>query len=141
MEDCNICYQSKETFLTASVCGHSLCVDCFKLLQKNECPFCRQSYTQEELQIKGTNNNNSNQYINIPPSYQAQNINLRLDLYEDENYIIEIPFSRVRRNMIRKRRRNLTFEEVKLRRQRIRKQMKLKWRRKNGRLRKHNLVY
>lgn len=136
MEDCNICYQSKEKFLTASVCGHSLCLDCFKLLEKTECPFCRQSYTQEELKIKGIYINSSTNYN--PPSYQ--NINLRLELYEDDNTIIQVPFSRIRRNMVRRRRRNLTFEEVKLRRERIRKKMKLKWKRKYGRLRKEGLV-
>lgn len=131
MEDCNICYQSKEKMLKASTCGHELCMDCFKSLRLNTCPYCRQSYTREELKLKG-NNIEIQHYI--PPQYNYITRNLNLD---DEN--IQVPFSRVRRNMVRKRRRNLSFEEIKEKRRIIKKRMKMKWCKKNGRLNKHNV--
>lgn len=139
MEDCNICYQSKDSFFEASKCGHSLCIDCFRLLNKNECPFCRQSYTHAEIIIKGYNNSQTIYNYN-PPQYNINlpNINIRLDIYntEETEQVIHIPFSRIRRNMIRKKRRNLTFDEVKERRRKIRKKMRMKWNRKNNRLKK-----
>lgn len=133
MEDCNICYQSKEKMLKAKTCGHELCLDCFKSLRLNTCPYCRQSYTREELVLKGTNNLQIQQYN--PPQYHY--ISRRLDYSEEIS--IQVPFSRVRRNMVRKRRRNLTFEEIKEKRRLIKKRMKLKWTKKNGRLNKHSI--
>ena len=119
--------QSKDNFLTASVCGHKLCKDCFMLLQKNTCPFCRQPYTQSELEIK--NNNQPNSYNNNPPNYYRITLHNELD----NSFIPQVPFSRIRRNMVRKRRRNLTFEEVLERRKIIKKRMKRKWMMKNRR--------
>jgi len=119
--------QSKDNFFTASVCGHRLCKDCFKLLQKNNCPFCRQPYTQNEIEIRLGNNSNNN--INPPQNYY------RIELYNEieDSFIPQVPFSRIRRNMIRKRRRNLTFEEIRERRKIIKKRMKRKWLIKNRR--------
>lgn len=140
MEDCNICMtlQSKDKFFKASVCGHSLCCDCFKKLHKNECPFCRQKYTNDEIILR--NPNNSSIQYNPPYYSQINGLNLRMDIYNDD-FSIQVPYSRVRRSMRRNRRRNLTFEEIKERRKRVKKRMKLKWRRKNGRLAKYNLVH
>jgi len=127
--------QSNEKFLTASVCGHKLCFECFKLLQKNTCPFCRQPYTQEELALKpNIIQANSNTYN--PPVYSQNNYRINLYNETEEAFIPQIPYSRVRRNMIRKRRRNLTFEEVLERRKLVKKRMKRKWERKSRRLEK-----
>jgi hypothetical protein len=46
------------------------------------------------------------------------------------------PFSRARKNMTRRRRRNLSFDEVLERRRVIRRRCQMKWMRKNGRLEK-----
>lgn len=140
MEDCDICFQSKENsnFFIASICKHKLCINCFKLLQKNTCPFCRQLYTVSEIEFKNSKlqhqlkrhqNNNST----IFPNTNLPFINRRL-IFDDIHY------SRVRRNMIRKRRKNLTFEQVIERRIYIKKLIKQKWAHKNGRLLKHQII-
>ena len=37
--ECNICYETK---LNIDLhCGHELCVDCYKSVYKNDCPWCR----------------------------------------------------------------------------------------------------
>jgi hypothetical protein len=64
------------------------------------------------------------------------NNNPLFDNNHDNNY--DNIFSRVRRNCHRKRRRDLTFEEVLERRQMIRKRCKDKWMKKDGRLNKFN---
>ena len=138
MEDCNICFQPRENFITAS-CNHSLCITCFNRLKKTSCPFCRQEYTQEELEQR-TNINGNTQNNYIPPQYiNNSNISVnisRILVLDDEYPNIQIPFASYYRNMTRKRRKNLTWEEVVLRRKNIKKRMKMKWQRKNGRLNK-----
>ena len=102
-------------------CSHILCVDCYKKLRKNTCPFCRHVITM---------------YNPPQPHYNFPN-NMSVSTQLDINIINE-PFSRVRRNMIRNRRRNLSFDQVLKRRRRIKKRCKRKWMRKNGRLAKIN---
>lgn len=131
MEDCNICFQSRKKFLTASVCGHKICLECFKSLVKNICPFCRQSYTLSELVLKKKQRINSN--------YNPPQNNYRISLLQNTEAYNQIPYIRVRRNMIRRRRRNLTFNEVIERRKIIKQRMRRKWCRKNGRDRKFGL--
>lgn len=119
MEDCNICYQSKEKFINPS-CGHKLCQTCFDSLKKNLCPYCRKEYNSDEISQKN--------YI-YPPSYEIDNLYFRTQILHTN-----IPYARYYRNMERRRRRNLTFEQVKKRRQIIKSKMRRKWMRKNGRL-------
>jgi hypothetical protein len=65
------------------------------------------------------------------------NISNNNPLFDNNNHD-NIQFSRVRRNCHRKRRRDLTFEEVLERRQNIRKRSKDKWMKKDGRHNKFN---
>lgn len=38
LQECNVCYFDSER---SPHCGHTLCVFCYKLLHKKECPICR----------------------------------------------------------------------------------------------------
>jgi hypothetical protein len=123
MEDCYICY-NKCANIHRLMCNHSLCYDCYMKLTQSTCPFCRQvfAYTQNEMHLRCNISDTQVQYTTVFSSH----------------YDIPEPFSRVRRNCIRKRRRNLTMDEVLDRRQYIRKRCVKKWTRKNGRLEKIN---
>lgn len=130
MEECIICMTEK-SFFKVLTCQHKFCVSCFKKFKKDECPYCRQAMSIEEI------NERKNKIKMTPPHiYQPSQSIILEDPIEYNNQII-IPFARYYRNMNRRRRKNLSFEEVKERRQRIKKRMRLKWERKNGRLRKH----
>tara|TARA_B110000902_G_C14216627_1_gene553455 strand:- start:770 stop:1177 length:408 start_codon:yes stop_codon:yes gene_type:complete len=126
--ECHICYEHKSCnkFKTL-VCNHKLCYCCFKKLLQNTCPFCRHLITLPNP--SGTKNVS---YHSIPISNQ----NL-LDTTSDI-YIRADPYSRIRRNMTRNRRRNLSFDDVLKKRRRIKNKCKRKWMRKNGRLAKIN---
>ena len=120
--ECHICYEHKNPDkLKKLVCNHELCNDCYKKLKQNTCPFCRHVITPYN-----------------PPSnhYHFSNNNFQEESQIDSD--IPVPYSRVRRNMTRNRRRNLSFDEVLKRRRRIKKRCKRKWMRKNGRLAKIN---
>jgi len=41
-QECNICYETEQSFFIKTRCGHEMCADCYQLLQSNNCPFCRQ---------------------------------------------------------------------------------------------------
>ena len=126
--ECYICYEhNSDKIFKTLVCNHSLCNDCYKKLIQSKCPFCRHPieipnpsvYTAPDIpfSIEDINSSQNINFQNIADDYQQ-------------------PFSRVRRNMNRRRRRNLSFDEVLERRKRIKKRCKRKWMRKNGRLRK-----
>lgn len=139
MEDCNICYQSRKNFFKGS-CGHSLCVGCFRQLLQNKCPFCRKVYNKEELEIKNYNKN-LNKYKQYPPImyYRNQSLDRIRDMinsfdHDREMTYQQIAFSGYERQMNRKKRRNLTFEEIKEKRRIVKKREKRKWMLKNGRL-------
>lgn len=139
MEDCNICYQSKKDFFVGS-CNHSLCMGCFRQLKQNLCPFCRKEYNSDELVIKNYIYR-ANKYKSLPPLIQSYNLDQirdyinRLDSIDDIELDI-VPFSGYSRQMTRKRRKNLTFKQIQEKRKRIKKKQKIKWDRKNARLRK-----
>lgn len=122
MEDCYICY-CKKSKMHQLLCNHTLCYSCYIKLVQPHCPFCRQPfiYSDDDLHNKI-----------VPP----------IAPYIDRlipNFIhvfINAPFSRVRKNCYRKRRRNLTFEEILERRKNIKNRCKNKWIKKNGRLNK-----
>lgn len=40
-EDCQICQDIKVSNDKMIDCGHYICIDCLKQLQKLECPICR----------------------------------------------------------------------------------------------------
>ena len=125
MEDCYICYNSinsEESKWVQLECKHKMCKNCYLILTKNKeiysCPFCRQIYK-----------NNNYKTIN-----KTNNPQLQLEIEIE----IEIPIynSRQNRNRFRRRRRNLSFEEIKERRDNIKKRCKKKWTCKNNRLNK-----
>lgn len=118
MRDCDICYESRINFKTLS-CSHSMCMSCFKKINKTCCPFCRKPFTKEEI------------LDHLPAKIKNKTEAPIL------NY--NIPFSRVSRNQYRKRRKNLSFKQVLERRQMIRKRMKKKWTRKDFHL--NRIVY
>ncbi len=156
MESCTICcfkysneYQTdmdkKKKTLS---CHHSLCVSCFIKLESQHCPFCRCpfTYTSDELSKRQALNLD---YFKWQPPSQITNyipgeiIRVRnTNITTRENRITyNEPFSRVRKNMHRRRRRDLTFEEVLERRNQIKKRCKRKWERKEARLLKEADAY
>ena len=165
MESCNICcfpYSDSTSEGSSSriqknlTCGHSLCKSCYLRLDKTYCPFCRSvfNYSVQELEERKLLNLSyhnwqppSQIYNYIPPDNRASNFRNRIRhqvvSVEDLNIpprpnrnIVNEPFSRVRKNMIRKRRKDLEFEEVLERRRIIRKRCQKKWVRKNSRVEK-----
>ena len=161
MESCTICCFPYEESNTSEItrskkvlcCHHCLCESCYLRLEYQHCPFCRSSfqYTQEELNKRRSLNL---EYYKWQPPSQISNYipsdNLRSRTrarHRNITFISDIisntstsnnthaeAFSRVRKNMQRRRRRDLSFEEVLERREMIRKRSKLKWTKKNERL-------
>lgn len=140
MESCDICFCEYSVDSKRDLtCGHSLCNNCYLRLAKNSCPFCRSvfEYTLEDKEeIKKLNISYSNWQ---PPSEISDYIpNEIISISNDSNeiYITHIPYSRVRRSMKRRRRRNLTFDEVLQKRKQIKQRCKRKFSKRNGRMAK-----
>ena len=159
MECCSICCfkysepnSSDNKFPKKLCCSHCLCMSCYLKLDKTYCPFCRSTfkYTKEELDIRKSMNLDYNkwqppsQITNYIPIPRVRNRNRQALLpnsivYENtqahsiNNFNINEPYSRLRKNMKRKRRKNLTFEEVLARRKNIRKRCQRSWNKKNRR--------
>ena len=129
MEDCYICYSSLSTdakHWEKLPCSHKMCKKCFLKLdnfnkEKNifKCPYCRQDYKKICINVETYN-----------PQVQLQ-INFEIEI---PNLII--PNTRLHINRTRRRRRNLSLEEIKERRENIKKKCKKKWDLKNLRLKK-----
>ena len=121
MEDCTICYIKTNNWKVLPCC-HKLCKKCYMKLRQNSCPYCRRqfNYTKDE-QEKRQNINNQH-----PPSQYRSTINY------------EITNSRINRNRVRRRRRNLSMKEIKERRRLIKKKCKRKWNKKYSRALKTN---
>ena len=157
MEECYICFTTIEKPSDFSVlsCSHKLCKFCYLRLDKPNCPLCRQqfTYTKDEIYerkqlgiIDKYNKYNS-------PSAQRSRIN-DLSLFTDIERINHRPNSNnnqnhdndinhnqylsgiIARQTNRKRRRNLSEEEIKEKRSIVREICRNKWIRKNGRLAK-----
>lgn len=136
MEDCYICY-CKIYKIHRLPCNHTLCYNCYIKLIQPHCPFCRQPFTYSADDIKNKPVSPTASYINMMiDNLNISNNNPLYDSNLDNHEYRNEPFSRVRRNCNRKRRRDLTFEEVLERRQIIRKRCKDKWMKKEGRLNK-----
>tara|TARA_B100001093_G_C26796387_1_gene1001295 strand:- start:309 stop:860 length:552 start_codon:yes stop_codon:yes gene_type:complete len=143
-------------------CNHSLCKSCYLRLDKTICPFCRSTFKYsiddlKERKLLDINYNSwqppsqINDYIpeNLTENRRVrnrvrnrnppQNITLPIHIIptEEESALApQEPFSRVRKNMVRNRRRNLDFDEVLERRRIIKKRCQKKWSRKNLRVEK-----
>ncbi len=149
MEECLICCTVFSTLKELS-CHHKLCNACYLKLDKPNCPYCRTTinYTKEEI-IK--RNQNISQYYRWQPPTQLltiesrsirrqinhSNINIDIDIDIDVNITSDIPFSRIDRQRNRRRRRNLSKEEVLDKRANIKKRCKKKWKTREGRLSKN----
>ena len=155
MESCTICcfkYSDEykpdinRTKKTLS-CHHYLCHSCFIRLEHAHCPFCRRNFTYSSQELSERKALNLDYYKWQPPSQitnyipgeiiRVRNINRPTLL---ERIIHDEPFSRVRKNMHRRRRKDLTFEEVLERREMIRKRCKRKWKRKEGNANKESHI-
>lgn len=147
MEDCSICFTGCKSWKNLP-CQHKLCNSCFLKLDRTICPFCRKqfNYSKDELKkriklnIDYSNWHPPSQLV-IPVEFTRQNrpTNLPILNYNNEDYTNYIPnraFSRMERNRIRRRRRNLTPKEYLERRKRIKKKCKMKWLKKNKRAQK-----
>jgi len=143
MEDCNICY-SKISDLSEQKtlsCQHSLCNNCYLHLTKSLCPYCRSSFEYSLDDIIKRQELNIDTH-NVPPLQLSDTtINLLEDSFNQldisDNIINNnIHFSRYNRQKIRRRRKNLTDDEIKEKRRIIRNKCKRKWLLKEGRLNK-----
>jgi hypothetical protein len=132
MEDCMICYNNKSNKVLP--CSHSFCSNCCVRLNAPVCPYCRQVFIFNSEEIK------QRIKLGILNGYKwdaSSNIIVEPEIII-ENEINNESFSRVRRNMYRRRRRTLTFEEVLEKRQQIKTKKARHWEKKNNRLVKTN---
>jgi hypothetical protein len=147
MEDCKICF-SKESNKTLP-CTHTLCSDCCVRLNFPTCPFCRQNfvYTGDEIKqriklglLSGYKQELSPGLAFRPEDWIERRIeNRQLDRYiRIDEVVVHEPYSRVRKNMNRNRRRALSFDEVLERRKFIKEKKARHWDRKNSHLDKIN---
>ena len=139
MEECHICLAlPNDNKWKELICSHKMCFSCFLKLQNQTCPFCRKEfkYTYEEIKMRHALNINYKSYT--PPS-QLNNIN---DIFNSFNQLnidnndYNIQYSRINRNRFRKRRKNLSDEEIKERRRVIKEKCRRKWTHKENRLKK-----
>jgi len=128
MEDCTICFNNKSNKMLP--CSHSFCSNCCVRLNAPVCPYCRQVFIFNSEELK------ERIKLGILNGYKwdaSSNIIVEPEIII-ENEINNESFSRVRRNMYRRRRRTLTFEEVLEKRQQIKAKKARQWERKNNRL-------
>jgi len=127
-----ICYNNKSNKVLP--CSHSFCSNCCVRLNAPVCPYCRQVFIFNSEEIK------QRIKLGILNGYKwdaSSNIIVEPEIII-ENEINNESFSRVRRNMYRRRRRTLTFEEVLEKRQQIKAKKTRHWEKKNNRLVKTN---
>ena len=158
MESCSICcfpyseQENSESKRSKKIlcCSHSLCQSCYLRLEKTHCPFCRSNFQYSTEDLNKRKLLNLDYYKWQPPSQitnyipsetnrmrRINNVSDIINLPTQTNFqIIHEPNSRIRKNMQRRRRRDLSFEEVVERRKMIRKRCQMKWMKKNGRLEK-----
>ena len=138
MEDCNICYSKiyLSDFKVLS-CSHKMCHSCYLRLADTKCPYCRQPFKYDIEDIKKRNELKIG-YSNYTPPAQLFDDNILVNSFNrleinTENNNHNPPFSRLRRNKNRRRRRDLTFQEIKEKREIIKKKCHKKWMIKEGR--------
>jgi hypothetical protein len=144
MEDCRICFSVVSIFKWKKLsCNHNLCYSCYLKLNQPACPYCRTefTYTQEDLANREKRKIRYTPYT--PPAQltdinsldhgfiNLENINTNNTNDYHGNEII-----RNNRKMFRRRRRNLSQEEIAERRKNIRARCKRKWQYRENRLNK-----
>jgi hypothetical protein len=144
---CTICFFNKPN--KTLPCEHSLCQDCAIRLNKSNCPYCRKvfNFTIDELKERIKLGIADGYKWEAPPGLEFRpqdwiennrnnNTIFIYDSNDAEYYIYNQPFARIARNTQRKRRRNLSFDEVLERRHFIKKRIERHKERQEGRLRK-----
>jgi hypothetical protein len=53
MSECTICYEPKKDFIHCPQCVHEVCLQCYRQLTRETCPFCNHLYHPEEKEEKG----------------------------------------------------------------------------------------
>jgi len=140
MEDCKICYSTVSD--KKLPCGHDLCSSCVVRLNSALCPFCRKNFlfTAEEIKQRIKLKIVNGYQVEVPPGLAfnpldwVENRQLNVSLVNREQNMVSEPFSRARKNMERRRRRFLSFEEVLERRQIIKDRKARHWDKKNAQL-------
>ena len=157
MEECYICFSNLESSDFKSLpCSHKICFSCYLRLEKTKCPLCRKDFKynledknkRRELGIQNKYNSPSTQqnYIERSRINDFNNINNDNNFYSDrtrrrinrENNTQIDNIGIVGRQRYRKRRKNLSEEEIKEKRKIIREKCKRKWMIKENRLNKVN---
>lgn len=154
MEECYICFSNLEPSDFKSLpCFHKICFSCYLRLEKSKCPLCRKDFKynkedinkRKELGIQNKYNSPSAQqnYIErtrINDFNFQQNTYLNNSRRRNNNQLenFEEGIGIVGRQRYRKRRRNLSEEEIKEKRKIIREKCKRKWTIKENRLNKTN---
>ena len=150
MEDCLICYNKMKTGKILP-CQHTLCHSCYLRLDNCSCPFCRKNFTYSKKDLVKRDKLNID-YSNWQPPAElmipdgftvsensANNIiNNRIYTNRHNNIFVNSEFSRINRNRVRKRRRNLSMKEILEKRRIIKKKCKRKWNKKRRRSKKIN---
>ena len=158
MEECYICFSNlKLDNFKLLPCSHKICFSCYLKLEKSKCPLCRKDFKynkddiikRKELGIQNKYNSPSAQqnYIERTRINDLTNIDQTTNIFYpnrirrrvniDNNFHFE-DIGVVGRQRYRKRRKNLSEEEIKERRRIIREKCKRKWTKKENRLNKVN---
>lgn len=158
MEECNICYSNAINEWQQLKCSHQLCYNCYLRLDKENCPFCRHPFNYSIVDLTKIKQLGINYKPYSPPAqlniipdieyynplaqpYRRQRRNAIHNFNEGVLNTSDIQYSGLfSRQKIRRRRRNLTEEEILERRKIIKERCQQKWLRKNGRLIKNELV-
>ena len=158
MEECYICFSNlKSSDFKSLPCSHKICFSCYLRLEKTKCPLCRKDFKynledknkRRELGIQNKYNSPSVQqnYIERSRINDLNNVNhsdniffsdrTRRRINRENNIQIE-NVGIIGRQRYRKRRKNLSEEEIKEKRKIIREKCKRKWMIKENRLNKVN---
>jgi len=151
MEDCPICFQqvseNKEKKLP---CTHTLCYSCYIRLDKTICPLCRSGFiysNQDQINRNQLNLDYTwqppNEILNyIPPnlinSHQENNTTNNIHTSNNLNTSDIYQNVQTRRRTKRRRRKNLTIQEINEKRRIINKKKKMKFQKKHRRFLKTN---
>lgn len=147
MEDCGICYTSFSECSEVKTlsCNHQLCARCYLRLQTQKCPYCRHEFKYDKEDIikrqlihnytPPTQQSNNNNQIELNNSFYIFDFNSfnQLEIYTRPR---NIPFSNINRKRNRKRRRDLSEEDILERRRIIRDKCRRKWSHKEARINK-----
>ena len=88
MYECLICYESKSSFKNLHN-NHRICMDCYKKLETNKCPFCRHPIQQfKKKEILPYSNLYTHQiYINMSRIERRLKRNRRKDFKDYDDYL------------------------------------------------------